>query len=206
MTGAQFASVVGGEFPISEEEFRRWTSASGPAAVGAIEAQFGGDRSSALWLTFGRNAIGVALDLCGVDAQATLALTAYQCGAVARKIASRTRRRRFYATDEALNPVPDDFRKQVRGAQAVFTTVYFGAPAIERRLSELAEELHGFGESPWIIEDRVMCFPSPVRPEDKRRCDFAILSFHKHYPVPDGALLVACSRSEEHTSELQSQR
>ena len=193
MTCAHFARVVGGEFPISEEEFRQWTSACDPAAACAIEAKFGADRSAAVWLPFGRNAIGLALDLCGVDSQTTIALTAYQCPAAARKIDSRTHRRRFYATDEALNPVPDDFLKQARGAQAVFTTVYFGAPAIERHLSELAEELRGRGESPWIIEDRVMCSPAPLCPDAARRCDFAILSFHKQYPVPDGALLVACS-------------
>src|SRR5437762_13398449 len=86
---SQIPYVVGGEFPISEEEFHLWESSSSDA-IDVVETKFG-VKSPGLWLAFGRNALGVALDLCGVSAETTLAMAAYQCGAIARKVASRTR-------------------------------------------------------------------------------------------------------------------
>src|SRR5262245_57665209 len=130
---SSIARAVGGEFPISEEQFHLWNSPPA-SAIDAVETRFG-VKSAGLWLTFGRNALGVALDLCGVSADATLAMPAYQCGGVIRKIASRTQNWRFYETDEALNPVIDDFMNQVQGVRAVLTTVYFGASLIETHLT-----------------------------------------------------------------------
>ena len=48
--------------------------------------------------------------------------------------------------------------------------------------------------TPWVIEDRVMVFPDPDALKTYTdRCDFCVLSLRKVYPIPDGAVLIACS-------------
>lgn len=188
--------VVGGESPLDEDEARRWLEPApemGSAIAGLCD-RYGGEPGVSLWLRYGRCALGVALDLCGVGPTDCVALASYQCGAVVKKIIQRTRHTLAYPLDEQLQPLVEEFTEMSRRAHAVITCVYYGSRSGGRRLETLAAQVLALPNRPWVIEDRVMCAPDPdgVRAA-ARRCDITVLSFRKHYPVPDGALLVAHS-------------
>ena len=200
-----FPRVVGGELPLSPREAAGWLNGAeqDQAPVGALAQLFGGAQHTAVWLSYGRSALGVALDLCGVEPEHVVAVPSYQCGAVVRKIASRTPRWRGYPLEPSLAPKIDEGVEMGQVAQALVTCVFFGSAAIEARLETLAQRLRRRRASAWIIEDRVMCAPDPSAwPRVANRCDVAVLSFRKHYPVPDGALLLAySSRARERLAE-----
>lgn len=190
-----FRRVIGGELPLSDEAAAAWLGSEqrDPGAIERLCAAFGGgDSRAARWLRYGRSALGLALDLC--DAASGVLLAPYQCAAVFDKVESRCRAWRAYPLEADLGPEPPPLLEAGRAARAILTCVYFGSSAIERQLDELGSALLTLPGRPWVIEDRVMCFPEPGDASRWRaRCDFALFSFRKHYPVPDGALLVACS-------------
>ena len=199
--------VIGGELPLSPEAAQRWRDGSTDAgAVPALCKRFGAEPDASVWLRYGRCALGAALDVCGVSASGRSAVLApsYQCIATVKTLRSRTPRVGYYGLDARLRPSVATVRASARRARAVLTCVYFGSRAIEERLDDLARALRRLPQPPWIIEDRVMCAPDPrLLREAAARCDLTILSFRKHYPVPDGALLIAHSdRARQHLRAL----
>lgn len=196
-----FRRVIGGELPLSEEAAALWLEdrRGDIAAVKTLCEIYGSGVESARWLRYGRSALGLALDLCGVGPTDIVAIPPYQCRAVINKVASRSGNWQMYALDDYLQAVPHSLLELGRVARVVVACVYFGSERIESRLGELEKALLAMSQSPWVVEDRVMCFPDPESaPLWEGRCDFALLSFRKHYPVPDGALLIACSdRAQE---------
>ena len=128
--------VLGGELPLDAEEARRWLEPEpdqGSAIVGLCR-RYGGERGTSLWLRYGRSALGVALDLCGVEPTDRVALASYQCGAVVKKIVQRTRHALAYPLDDQLQPLAEPLMETSRMAKAVITCVYYGSRSGERRL------------------------------------------------------------------------
>lgn len=192
----EFPRVFGGEFPLAPEEAALWLAGEvqDAAVIISLCQRYSADPSAALWLRYGRSALGAALDVCGVRAADRVAMPSYQCVAVVKKIASRTSCGIPYRLDARLLPDRRELLALAGSARAVITCVYFGSQAIERHLHALQEELMRLPQQPWVIEDRVMCLPDPRGLRGSgQRCDVTIFSFRKHYPVPDGALLLAHS-------------
>tara|TARA_B100000315_G_scaffold259837_1_gene317584 strand:- start:1092 stop:2312 length:1221 start_codon:yes stop_codon:yes gene_type:complete len=190
-----FSRVIGGELPLSPDEAELWLAGkeNDLSSLASVCELWGGE-GKVCWLRYGRSALGAALGLCNIQSTSRVALPAYQCVAVVNKISSYTRNWTTYGLDEFLIPDSREFLELARTAHAVITCVYFGSRRIESRLQECVDDLRNLQDIPWIIEDRVMCFPDlSCLIGAEERCDFALLSFRKHYPVPDGALLVACS-------------
>ena len=196
-----FPNVAGGESTLSDEESRLWLDDEGAdvSAVAPLCRRYEIDEGAALWLRYGRSALGAALDIAGVGPSEPVAAASYQCGAVLRKLQAKTRVVMTYPLDGRLVPQPDELLDVGRSTRAVLTCVYFGSSWVERRLHELGAALLQLPSRPWVIEDRVMCFPDPEGLRGvEERCDLTVLSFRKHYPVPDGALVVAHSpRAQE---------
>lgn len=190
-----FEHVVGGELPLSPDEARRWLDEPGGGEdTGPIQGVcrlFGGAPENAVWLRFGRSALGIALDLAGVGAETKIAMASYQCPAfLSKRCASLL----FYQLRADLAPDEEGILDAAGRAGAVVTCAYFGSAALDDRLAALGRRLRSLANEPWIIEDRAMAFPAPVSAADAAaRCDFLMYSLRKSYPVPDGAPLVACS-------------
>src|SRR3989338_9496030 len=203
----RFERVIGGELPLSPDIAALWLEAEAldEAAIEALCGIYGGGADSAWWVRYGRSALGLALDLCGVGEDVPIGIPPYLCSVVLDKVLSRSANWHTYPLDDHLVPDQLALLEQGRVSRAIVTCVYFGSALIEQRLSESAEALWSLPGRPWIIEDRVMCFPDPCSvPLREGRCDFIIISFRKHYPVPDGALLIACSdRARQRMAELK---
>ncbi len=193
-----FEHVVGGELPLSPDEARRWLDElDGGADRAPIEnvcRLFGGVPENAVWLQFGRSALGVALELAGVGAKTQVGMPSYQCKVVFDKTRSRCGSLVFYQLHADLSPDEEGILDAGRRAGAIITCAYFGSSALDERLAALGRRLRSLANKPWIIEDRATAFPAPVSATDAAtRCDFIIYSLRKSYPVPDGAPLIACS-------------
>jgi len=203
-----FKYAVGGEPSLSPEQSRLWldpSHAPNDNAIDDICRHFGGGENKALWLRYGRSALGVALDLSGVGPQTPIALPAYTCQAVTATAGTRSNALRYYELGHDLTPESEKITEAANRAGAVLTCSFFGSASIDERLDALGPRLREMAGEPWIIEDRALAFPEPLNTGDAaKRCDFMIFSFRKCYPVPDGAILVACSeRARDAVSQKQ---
>ncbi len=147
--------AIGGEFPLSPEEGELWLSGRmNASAIDSLRRLYG-TPETAWWLAFGRSALAVALDVCGVQFGETVGLPSYQCVAVVRKLATRATLEP-YRLDDYLNPSPTEIKASAKRNRALLTCAYFDSAAGEQRLNELGRDLMRLPCRPWIIEDRVM--------------------------------------------------
>ena len=196
-TGRIFDRVIGGEYPLSDAEARLWLE--GPAqdntAPGDALVKMGFPADASLWLRYGRSALGLALKLAGINkASGSVCIPDYQCSEVLGKLRATTGEPSVYPLKITLLPDLDRLADCMGNAEAVITCSYFGAASVDQGLFDTGAFLSQTPEHPWIIEDRVMSFPAMDGGVNfSARCDFAIFSLRKTYPVPDGAVLYACS-------------
>lgn len=183
-----FDRVVGGELPLDPALLSLWGDDGDGSDEKQLIRRHAGCDGAGLWLKSGRAALGVALDLLGASARRGVAIPTYQCTAVVDKVAARGP----WATYPlSADFVPDLATLRNLSMGVVLTTVYFGSRRHMDQLTEMARGLWELPGKPWIIEDRVQCLPEPCPPAAGR--DFVIYSLRKHYPVPDGAMLIAVS-------------
>lgn len=190
-----FDRVIGGEAPLTEGQAALWVSDPGSEDLSPADlfARLGITKP-ALWLRFGRSAFGVALDAMSPLSPPRLAVPDYQCADVIRKLRAATAALFPYGLAEDLSPLRTSLLEAARGADVIMTCSYFGSNRIDTILTDLRDDIEHMPGLPWIIEDRVMAFPDPgsvMAYGD--RCDFCVLSLRKVYPIPDGAVLIACS-------------
>lgn len=192
---ARFDYVVGGEAPLAPAESALWLNDDADDPISAHEILAAWNiRLPALWLRFGRSALGVALQVIGSGGPVRLAIPDYQCAAVVENLRVKTSALLPYGVNSDLTPGREDILRCAGAADAVMTCSYFGSETVDNALAGLGGVLAETAGDPWVIEDRVTAFPDPAAvPHFSERCDFAIISMRKIYPVPDGSVLVACS-------------
>ena len=191
----QFDRVIGGDAPLTAEEISLWNSGTDVAAPlpEDLFIRLGVTRP-ALWLRFGRSAFGVALKLMSPASAPRLAMPDYQCADVVRKLRAAASEIVPYGLTEDLLPLQTSLLEAAGHADVVMTCSYFGAARIDAVLTDFYRDIKKLPGAPWVIEDRVMAFPDPATAASYMgRCDFCVLSLRKIYPIPDGAVLIACS-------------
>ncbi len=188
--------MIGGEQPLSIDEAALWLDANpgGETPGRAILQRLGCRDGAALWLRYGRSALGLGLRLAGAAPGGTVALPDYQCDSVVEKIIRVAGGIAVYPVNLDLTPSVDAMLDAAAASQAIVTCAYYGSPCIDASLGDASRRIFALPNRPWIIEDRAMAFPDAAGlAAAAGRCDFLVLTLRKIYPVPDGAVLVACS-------------
>jgi dTDP-4-amino-4,6-dideoxygalactose transaminase len=165
---------IGGEFELSVEQVAAERRGGLPNLPRPVN----------LWVDAGRSAIHLALqDALARGAPPVAWLPAYSCPSVVQPFRSLGFRIHYYSQCGTLDGPPAGLPDRPEGGVLLFIH-YFGGK--NRAMTAWLEQ--GGGRGLHVIED---CVQAGLSPGVGRWGDYAIASYRKFLPVPDGALL-AC--------------